>query len=235
MLGNLIYTQVKHLYKYKNFLTESVNLSDEIDNIVDCFVDLIDDGEEISFYSASGNMNYDDYINKNRNFEKFKPVVEVNNRVISRFNVICRPKDNSYEGFIKIMDNLNSAIGRLKEYGWILNDFKTKSDKGTNYGDPVKMLHAELVFAKLDVRFDSDDITIPDEDELRDKIEELGIPVRSIDMGDYEADVEFESNSYDGSLNSEAWYEEKFQDICDLLGFAGYSLDYPRSRVNFEY
>ncbi len=228
---------MKLINNFKNFsqsLIKESTSQNEVDTIVDCVLDFIDEGEKISFYSPSGNMTYEDYISKNRNYEKFKPVIETNNKIISRFSIICRPKDNSYEGFTKLMDNLNSAIGRLSEYGWVLNDFKTKSDRGTNYGDPVKMLNAELVFAKKDI-VDEDKFSQPDEDELRDKLDELGIPVRSIDMGEYECEVYFSSNSYDGSLNSESWYDEKFQDICDLMGLSGYSLDYQKAYVNFEY
>jgi hypothetical protein len=49
--------------------------------------------------------------------------------------------------------------------------------------------------------------------------------------------VLFRSSDYDdfGEMNSEAWYEERFEAICDLFGFGSFDLQYRRATVTFEY
>jgi len=227
---------MKFISKYNNFLNESTDNNDVVDSIVDTMLDFIDEGEKISFYSASGNMNYNDYLDKNSNYQKFKPVLKAGNKIISKFNIVYVPKNNSYDGVVEIMDNMKSTIGRLGDDGWVLNDFVTKSDKGDYYGETCKVKYIEFIFTKADVILDDEEFELPDEDKLREAIEDMGIPIRgSILVDDSEITVEFDSNEYDGELSSEAWYEEKFETICDLFGFSSYDLQYRRATVTFEY
>ena len=227
---------MKFISKYNNFLNESTDNNDVVDKIVETMLEFIDEGEKISFYSASGNMNFNDYLEKNRNYQNFKPVLKAGNKIISKFNIVYVPKNNSYDGVVEIMDNMKSTIGRLGDDGWVLNDFVTKSDKGNNYGETCKVKYIEFIFTKADVILDDEEFELPDEDKLREAIEDMGIPIRgSILVDDSETIVEFDSNEYDGELSSEAWYEEKFETICDLFGFSSYDLSYSRATVTFEY
>lgn len=227
---------MKFISRYNNFLNESTDNNDVVDSIVDTMLEFIDEGEKISFYSASGNMNYNDYLDKNSNYQKFKPVLKAGNKIISKFNIVYVPKNNSYDGVVEIMDNMKSTIGRLGDDGWVLNDFVTKSDKGNNYGETCKVKYIEFIFTKADVILDDEEFELPDEDKLREAIEDMGIPIiGSILVDDSETIVEFDSNEYDGELSSEAWYEEKFETICDLFGFSSYNLSYSRATVTFEY
>lgn len=227
---------MKFISKYNNFLNESTDNNDVVDKIVETMLEFIDEGEKITFYSASGNMNFNDYLEKNRNYQNFKPVLKAGNKIISKFNIVYVPKNRSYDGVVEIMDNMKSTIGRLGEEGWTLYDFITKSTRGNNYGLDCKIDCIEFIFTKADVILDDEEFELPDEDKLREAIENMGIPIRgSILVDDSETIVEFDSNEYDGELSSEAWYEEKFETICDLFGFGSFDLDYRRATVTFEY
>ena len=227
---------VKESKFYNNFLNESTDNNDVVDFIVDTMLDFIDEGEKISFYSASGNMGYNDYLEKNSNYQKFKPVLKAGNKIISKFNIVYVPKNNSYDGVVEIMDNMKSTIGRLGDDGWILYHFVTKSNKGDSYGETGKFNYVEFIFSKPDVILDDKEFELPDEDDLREAIENQGIHIQSIEIGDSETVVEFADYSdFDEIMNSETWYNERFETICDLFGFGSFDLQYRRSTVTFEY
>jgi predicted ABC-type ATPase len=221
--------------KYVSFLRESHGTENEVDKIVDTMLDFIDEGEKISFYSASGNMNYNDYLDKNSNYQKFKPVLKAGNKIISKFNIVYVPKNNSYYGVVELMDNMKSTIGRLGEDGWVLNDFVTKSNKGDSYSETCKINYVEFIFSKEDVILDDKEFELPDEDDLREAIENQGIHIQSIEIGDSETVLEFSDYDDFGAMNSESWYNKRFETICDLFGFGSYDLDYRRATVTFEY
>ena len=222
--------------KYVSFIKESTGNESEVDKIVDTMLDFIDDGEKISFYSASGNMNYNDYLEKNSNYQNFKPVLKAGNKIISKFNIVYVPKNKSYDGVVEIMDNMKSTIGRLGEDGWVLNDFVTKSNKGDSYDETCKINYVEFIFSKADVILDDKEFELPDEDDLREAIENQGIHIQSIEIGDSETVVEFADYSdYDEIMNSETWYNARFETICDLFGFGSFDLQYRRFTVTFEY
>jgi hypothetical protein len=226
---------MKFISRYNNFLNESTDNNDVVDSIVDTMLDFIDEGEKISFYSASGNMNYNDYLDKNSNYQKFKPVLKAGNKIISKFNIVYVPKNNSYDGVVEIMDNMKSTIGRLGDDGWILYDFVTKSNKGDSYGETCKINYVEFIFSKADVILDDKEFELPDEDDLREAFENQGIHIQSIQIGDSETVVEFADYDDFGEMNSENWYNERFESICDLFGFGSFDLQYRRATVTFEY
>ena len=225
---------MKFISKYNNFLNESTDNNSVVDSIVDTMLDFIDEGEKISFYSASGNMNYNDYLDKNSNYQKFKPVLKAGNKIISKFNIVYVPKNRSYDGVVEIMDNMKSTIGRLGEDGWVLYDFVTKSTRGNNYGLDCKIDYIEFIFTKADVILDDKEFELPDKDDLREAIENMGIYIENIKIGDSETVVEFSYDDF-GEMLSKDWYEDKFEKICDLFGFGSYDLDYRRTTVTFEY
>ena len=229
---------MKYLKKYELF--ESVDKNDIVHGIVDTMLDFIDEDEKISFYSASGNMNYNDYLEKNSNYQKFKPVLKAGNKIISKFSIVYVPKSmdinhSSYDIFVKILYNMESTIGRLGDDGWVLNDFVTKSDRGVNYGETYKVKYIEFIFTKPDVILDEEEFELPDEDDLREAIENQGIDIFNIKIGDSETVVEFRDYDDFGEMSPETWYEDKFEKICDLFGFGSYYLQYRRATVTFEY
>jgi hypothetical protein len=221
--------------KFNNFLNESTDNTDVVDSIVETMLDFIDEGEKISFYSASGNMNFNDYLDKNSNYQKFKPVLKAGNKIISKFNIVYVPKNNSYDGVVEIMDNMKSTIGRLGDDGWVLNDFVTKSDKGDHYGETCKVKYIEFIFTKADVILGEEEFELPNEEELREAIEGMGISTEGITIGDSETIVVYDDVDDFGEMSSEAWYEDKFEKICDLFGFSSFDLEYRRQKVTFEY
>ena len=226
---------MKFITKYNNFLNESTDNNNVVDKIVETMLEFIDEGEKISFYSASGNMNFNDYLEKNRNYQNFKPVLKAGNKIISKFNIVYVPKNNSYDGVVELMDNMKSTIGRLGEEGWVLNDFVTKSNKGSSYGETCKINYVEFIFSKSDIILDEEEFELPNEEELREAIENQGINIEDLTIGDSETVVEFSDYDDFGEMNSENWYDEQFEKICDLFGFGSYDLSYSRATVTFEY
>jgi hypothetical protein len=226
---------MKFISKYNNFLNENTDNNDVVDKIVETMLEFIDEGEKISFYSASGDMNFNDYLDKNSNYQKFKPVLKAGNKIISKFNIVYVPKNNSYDGVVEIMDNMKSTIGRLGEEGWVLNDFVTKSIRGSNYGETCKINYVEFIFSKSDIILDEEEFELPNEEELREAIENQGINIENIEIGDSETVVEFSDYDDFGEMNSENWYDEQFEKICDLFGFGSFDLQYRRATVTFEY
>jgi nucleoid DNA-binding protein len=226
---------MKFISKYNNFLNESTDNNDVVDKIVETMLEFIDEGEKISFYSASGNMNYNDYLEKNRNYQNFKPVLKAGNKIISKFNIVYVPKKGSYDGVVEIMDNMKSTIGRLGDGGWILYDFVTKSTRGNDYGLDCKINYVEFIFSKSDIILDEEEFELPNEEELREAIENQGINIENIEIGDSETVVEFSDYDDFGEMNSENWYDEQFEKICDLFGFGSFDLQYRRATVTFEY
>ena len=226
---------MKFITKYNNFLNESTDNNNVVDKIVETMLEFIDEGEKISFYSASGNMNFNDYLAKNRNYQNFKPVLKAGNKIISKFNIVYVPKNNSYDGVVELMDNMKSTIGRLGEEGWVLNDFVTKSNKGSSYGETCKINYVEFIFSKSDIILDEEEFELPNEEELREAIENQGINIEDLTIGDSETVVEFSDYDDFGEMNSENWYDEQFEKICDLFGFGSFDLQYRRATVTFEY
>lgn len=232
---------MKYINKYNNFnpINESINNKSVVDDIIDTMVDFIDEGEKITFYSPNssyGGMTFQDYLSKNNKYEEFKPVNKAGNKIISKFSIIYRPKNNNYDGFVELMDNMKSTIGRLGADGWVLYDFTTVTDKSKTikYGDEVIMNYVEFVFAKPDEILE-EEFKLPDEDEISDKFNQIDIPITHISVEDHETTIEFGTYAYDGNLNSESWYDDKFTKICDLFGFSSYYLEYNKAKVTFEH
>ena len=219
--------------QYVPMVKESVDIKNEVDKIVDNTIDLVDSGDRVSFHSPSGNMSYQDYLAKNSNFERFKPVHYAANKKVSKFSIVIVPKENNYNRFSEIIVDMNSTVGRLFEDGWLLRNVKLKTD--STYGKVVKFLNIEFVFEK-EYEILSEEFPLPDEKKLRDAFEEItGLSVREIEIGDYDTDIYFDSNEYDGRMPSESWMDEKLEEICDLFGFSSFTSDVGRAHASFEY
>lgn len=226
---------MKFIGNFNNFnkLNEGLDLESEVDNIVDTMVEFIDEGEDITFISGSGQMNYSDFVQKNERYRSFKPVMKGGNKIISKFSIIYKPKNNNYNGIVDVMDNMKSCIGRLGDLGWSLVDFGVKSNRYAT-ARPVEFRNCKFTFEKPDVVLE-EEFNPPTEDELREKVESMGIAVNDVDVSRYDATVQFSSYAYDGTLNSEAWYDERFEEVADFFGFSAWDLDYQSARVTFEY
>ena len=225
--------------RYVSTIRESVNNNNEVDEIVDTMLDFIDEGERITFKSSTGEMTYSDYLEKNERYQNFKPVLVSKNKTVSKFTIIYSPKDGSYNNLMVVLDNMQSTIGRLGEYGWILSTFRSGSDgswrsESSGKGKEVKIDWVFFEFSKPDI--ENDKLELPDEDELIEEIEKLGFRIERLKIADYETELEFSSyDDYDGMLPSEERCEDKFQRICDIFGFGSFDLDYRRAQVTFEY
>jgi predicted ABC-type ATPase len=217
--------------KYVSFLKESIDIESEVDKIVETMLDFIDEGERITFKSSTGDMSYTDYLEKNTRYQNFKPILISKNKTVSKFSIVYRPKDGSYDNLMNVLDNMKSTIGRLGEDGWVLSDFKSGSN--SDKGNEVKINWVSFEFTKPDI--ENENFELPNEDELREEIEKLGFRVERMTIGDHGTDLEFSSYAYDGELPSEESCEDKFERICDIFGFSSFDLNYRRAEVNFEY
>jgi predicted ABC-type ATPase len=217
--------------KYVSFIKESVDIEGEVDKIIETMLDFIDDGERITFKSSTGDMNYTDYLEKNTRYQNFKPILISKNKTVSKFSIVYRPKDGSYDNLMNVLDNMKSTIGRLGEDDWVLSDFKSGSN--SDKGNEVKINWVSFEFTKPDI--ENENFELPNEDELREEIEKLGFRVERLTVGDSETELEFSSYAYDGELPSEESCEDKFERICDIFGFSSFDLNYRRAEVNFEY
>lgn len=208
--------------KYVSFMRESHTSENEVDKIVDTMLDFIDEGEKIIFKSATGNMTYSDYLEKNIKYQNFKPVLVSKNKTVSKFSIVYSPKDATYNNLMVILENMQSAIGRLGDDGWTLSGFEVN-----------KVFNIFFEFSRPSIQHDN--FELPDEVDLRYEIEKLGFRVDSLKIGDSETEIEFSSYDYDGQLPSEESCEDKFQRICDIFGFGSFDLNYRRAEVTFEY
>jgi len=227
---------MKFVRKFNNFINESFtpDLS-VVDDIVETVVDFIDDGINIVFSSSSGGISYSDYVEKNAKYTNFKPVIKGGNKIISKFKITLSfgPAYKKYTDALNLMTDMKSSIGRLGDLGWTLVDVKLDTNRYTTAKE-VGIVRIEYIFEKPDVELE-EEFNIPDEDDLREKIEELGIAVRDIYDDDGMIRVDFASYAYDGELNSESFYDDRFEKVCDFFGFAGYDLQYQKAMVYFEY
>jgi predicted ABC-type ATPase len=208
--------------KYVSFMRESHTSENEVDKIVDTMLDFIDEGEKIRFKSATGDMTYSDYLEKNIKYQNFKPVLVSKNKTVSKFSIVYSPKDATYNNLMVILENMQSAIGRLGDDGWTLSGFEVN-----------KVFSIFFEFSKPSIQHDN--FELPDEADLRYEIEKLGFRVERLTVGDSETELEFSSYAYDGELPSEESCEDKFQRICDIFGFSSFDLDYRRAKLIFEY
>jgi len=219
-------------------IKESVNLENEVDNIIETMIDIIEEGETITFGSATGDMNYQDYLDKNDRYKNFKPVIVSKNKTVSKFNIIYVPNNAKYENIINILEGMQPVIGRLSDNDWVLSDFQVTSkskDVNNEYGKDASIDSLIYEFTKPDVIHNQDENSLPDSKELKRELERMGIGVSDITVYDYETEVEFFSNSYDGELRSESFYDDRFEKICDIFGFSSYDTDYRRPKVIFEH
>ena len=210
--------------KYVSFIKESTGNENEVDKIVETMLDFIDEGERITFKSSTGEMTYTDYLEKNERYQKFKPVLVSKNKTVSKFSIVYSPKNASYDNLMVVLENMQSTIGRLGGDGWTLSGFEVN-----------KVFNIFFEFTRPSIHHDK--FELPDEDELRDSIINLGFSIDRLVIEDSEVELDYDNESWDysGSRFSEETCEDKFGRICDIFGFSSFDLDYRRSKVIFEY
>lgn len=215
--------------KYVPFIKESVDNielednEDVVDYIVENMLEFIDDGEKILFESPSGSMSYDDYLQKNSKYDLFKPILKTKNKIINKFTIsYLKREGTSFDNMINIIERMKTPIGRLRDMGWFLHDFEIVNKSDNNYGQEVKISNLRFTFTKPDISLGTGEL--PDEDELRESLLDIGLSTTKIKIYDLETVVDFESLSYGGELPDRKYLEKDLNRICDLFGFSDFDL-----------
>ena len=132
---------------------------------------------------------------------------------------------------------MQSVIGRLKNDGWILSDFKIGTDASSgnkDYGEEIKINWISYTFSKPNIIHNKDEY-LPNKKELTEYIQSSGIAVTDIDIDDSEAIIYFDSYALDGELPTKSACEYIFDATCDIFGFTDYDLYYDKLYVIFGY
>lgn len=211
-------------------IKESVGNDSEISNIVDCVLDFIDDGYKITFKSPIGDMTYQQYLDKTGDFHPvFKP-----NESLIRYQFSLRisksDKFQTYDDFVKIVDEMQVAIARLQDLGWNLTKFEVSTYEGSLKSVEPKFNFIEYKFTKPDQKL---------EVERKFDLEAFktyfynhaGMNVEEIKDYDDRVYVEFSSNYYNGDFPDDL--DDRFSKICDRWGFAEYDYAGGSTDVSF--
>lgn len=215
--------------KYLPFIKESVDLKKEVDDIIECTLDFVED-YNMSYISLNdGPITYRDYVNKN--YSNFKPVKNVSNILKSSFCIIYKMIDG-YEELSNLIGDMTSCIGRLNDLGWNFYNIEvnTQSLEGIN------KFSAKFKFDKPDVSVGK--FKLPTKDELDSYMRNnMSIAVvytdkHSNNKGDY-ISIDIDSVSYDGGYPDDIY--EKLEDMRDYFGFGDFDYSLGRSVITFEY
>jgi len=250
-------TSIDRKYKYYKFVDgklakrkgdryivkESVDNKSEVSNIVDCMLDLIEDGYNIMFKSPIGNMTYQQYLEGGGDFH---PVFKPNEALLrSQFTIrigSSAGKFKTYDDFVKIIDEMQVVISRLSDYDWILSYFEVDSYEGSyqNSNEPKPMFRSvEYKFVRKDQKiegdrkFDLKSFKTDFENKTGMNIDGYRMLTRPHTPRGMRRDdgisIEFSSNYYDGEFPSDL--DDRFSKICDRWGFEEY--DFSPGKVSF--
>jgi hypothetical protein len=225
---------MKNIHRYNNFLNESLSMSEEnkqvTDDIVSIFQDIIDDGYDMIFNSIEGSMTFDQYSKKREH--KFNPICffSHNNKKVYDFSVIIQV--DNYDDIIKIVDESQTFIGRLKEEGWKIADFKVNKNPDVN--DTFQSIL--YTFKKPDVYIEEGEIKLPSTDFVSKIIDKYDIYID--DFGIYDEFIEIEyapfNHHQDRKLGTNE-LDEIFNKMCDDLGCEYWTPGKSRRSTNFYY
>lgn len=203
---------MKYLRNYK--LYESNN-EDVISDILEIMSEIIDTHSNVVFKSPKGDMSYDDYLKNNYN--KFEPIYKAGNKIKSKFTINFN-KITNYAKLAWLVNNMESAVGRLKNNGWLLSDLKIE----TTYFDEknnISLYNLDYHFSKPTETLNSDEL--PKESEIvqvfNKNVLNLKTEEYNITVYDNYVDIGFDAISYDGEIPSNV--ESYFQKVADILGF----------------
>jgi hypothetical protein len=224
---------MKYLFKY-NKISESHNHAYMVDDIVEIFVDIIED-RNVTFKSIIGDMKYKDYLEKNSKYENFRPQVNTGRFLRSQFQIVFHSIKN-YDDYINILDDMKAAIGRLSDIGWNMYNMKLGTSAPPKNNGVVNITFASFYFSKPDIKVNPD--WVLNKDFLKKIFRDHGLLITDIDESENEDDtidvrVEFDSMSMNGRLYNDM--ESIFDSICDKIGFESYHYTIGDFVVTFTY
>ena len=225
---------MRHL-KYFNRINESHTHENEVDIIIDAMRDFLDDDRKILFKSPIDDMNYQDYIDKSSRYKNFKPIIKSGNSIRGYFVIVFHDV-RDYTDFISIVNQMQTAIGRLKDEDWTMFDMKIGTSPPPLYNDEVKYTLLSYYFSKPEEKLE-EDFKWPDEEDFETLFSKYGLVNLTFDYHRYgkeatEVTIEFDSTSYDGKITDKA--EDLFELACNRFGFTSYNYSSGDYRVTFE-
>jgi hypothetical protein len=225
---------MRHL-KYFNRINESHTHENEVDLIIDAMRDFLDDDRKILFKSPIDDMNYQDYIDKSSRYKNFKPIIKSGNSIRGYFVIVFHDV-RDYTDFISIVNQMQTAIGRLKDEDWTMFDMKIGTSPPPLYNDEVKYTLLSYYFSKPEEKLE-EDFKWPDEEDFETLFSKYGLVNLTFDYHRYgkeatEVTIEFDSTSYDGKITDKA--EDLFELACNRFGFTSYNYSSGDYRVTFE-
>jgi hypothetical protein len=221
---------MKHL-KYFNRINESHTHENEVDLIIDAMLDFLEDDRKILFKSTYDDMNYQDYIDKNSRYKDFKPIIKSGNSIRGYFVIVFHDV-RDYTDFISIVNQMQTAIGRLKDEDWTMFDMKIGTSPPPLYNGEVKYTLLSYYFSKPEEKLE-EDFKWPDEEDFETLFSKYGLVNLTFDYQEAtEVTIEFDSTSYDGKITDKV--EDLFELACNRFGFTSYNYSSGDYRVTFE-
>lgn len=225
---------MRHL-KYFNRINESHTHENEVDIIIDAMRDFLDDDRKILFKSPIDDMNYQDYIDRSSRYKNFKPIIKSGNSIRGYFIIVFHDV-RDYTDFISIVNQMQTAIGRLKDEDWTMFDMKIGTSPPPLYNGDVKYTLLSYYFSKPEEKLE-EDFKWPDEEDFETLFSKYGLVNLTFDYHRYgkeatEVTIEFDSTSYDGKITDKA--EDLFELACNRFGFTSYNYSSGDYRVTFE-
>lgn len=207
---------MKYIKKYnKLFESNEIEEKVEVDNIIDAMLDIIDEYSNVIFDSNYGSMRFNDYKERNDKYQSFNPTFKSGNKIRSRFSIQFY-SIKGYEKFNWIVSEMSSVIGRLNDFGWILQDMKLGKVSDSEENN-VSFSELTYKFIKPDVIINSD---LPKAQEIMDvfnKNTQLLTSLSEIEIHDKYVDIGFDSKTYDGDIPEDI--EDQLLKVAELLGF----------------
>jgi hypothetical protein len=193
-------------------------------------LDFIDDGYKITFKSPIGDMTYQQYLD---NSGDFHPVFKPNESLVRyQFSIRISKSDNfqTYEDFVKIVDEMQVSIARLQDLGWNLTKFEVSTYEGNLKSIEPKFNFIEYKFSKPDEKTEGDKkINI---ERFKSNFENnVGVYIDNIKEYDDNIYVEFDSIDYNGELPKNI--EDRLERIADLYGFSTVDYQWPDKAAHF--
>jgi hypothetical protein len=221
---------MRHL-KYFNRINESHTHENEVDLIIDAMRDFLDDDRKILFKSPIDDMNYQDYIDKSSRYKNFKPIIKSGNSIRGYFVIVFHDV-RDYTDFISIVNQMQTAIGRLKDEDWTMFDMKIGTSPPPLYNGEVKYTLLSYYFSKPEEKLE-EDFKWPDEEDFETLFSKYGLVNLTFDYQEAtEVTIEFDSTSYDGKITDKV--EDLFELACNRFGFTSYNYSSGDYRVTFE-
>jgi hypothetical protein len=197
-----------------NALNENVD-ENFLEEFISSFTDLVDDGYKLEFRNPYGvNSVYQDYLEKNQNWQKFSSSISSAN--IKQVGVYINTLNSDYDGFCKLVDDMRPVILSLDDIGWNFirfdNSIRDLEFRGNLYTfqNDAKSLRPKSISDK----------------EIKDFINNKGFSVDEIDRSedpDWDGEVvevQFGSVAYDGLIPSNI--DDIVHGISTSLGFQDY-------------